>query len=483
MDVFRVRDRLIDDYREFTGSFVDIHDKNIREHVAERMARGYQWPDPWLSLNPNFASGGTITDLITEGLLHPECERIFRLKDDSPDGPVLRLHQHQREAVEAARTGSSYVLTTGTGSGKSLAYMIPIVDRVLAAKAAGTYRPGIKAIVVYPMNALANSQLRELQKFLTIGYPDGPPVTFDRYTGQESADDRARIIANPPDILLTNYVMLELVLTRPRDRGLIEAARGLWFLVLDELHTYRGRQGADVALLVRRLRDTCDAATVQCIGTSATMTTEGDAADQRRAVAEVATTLFGVPVQPGHVIGETLERITDPTAIAPDALRGRIGDPAPPEEFAAFTTDPLATWIEEVFGFEPGSPAASPQRRRRPPTLPEAARQLAEQTGTQQATCATAIKDALQAGSRIINPATGRPVFAFRLHQFLSKGDNVYVTLEPPATRHVTSTYQVTAPGADSDPGTENAPGGSVRRSGSWCRQRSAASAARTTWP
>ena len=452
MDVFRVRDRLIDDYREFTGSFVDIHDKNIREHVAERMARGYQWPDPWLSLNPNFASGGTITDLIAEGLLHPECERIFRLKDDNPDGPVLRLHQHQREAVEAARTGSSYVLTTGTGSGKSLAYIIPIVDRVLAAKAAGTYRPGIKAIVVYPMNALANSQLRELQKFLTIGYPEGPPVTFDRYTGQESAEDRARIIANPPDILLTNYVMLELVLTRPRDRGLIEAARGLWFLVLDELHTYRGRQGADVALLVRRLRDTCDAATVQCIGTSATMTTEGDAADQRRAVAEVATTLFGVPVQPGHVIGETLERITDPAAIAPDALRRRISDPPPPEEFAAFTADPLATWIEEVFGFEPGSPAASPQRRRRPPTLPEAARQLAEQTGTEQATCAAAIKDALQAGSRIINPATGRPVFAFRLHQFLSKGDNVYVTLEPPATRHVTSTYQVTAPGADSDP-------------------------------
>src|ERR1700722_8673316 len=358
MDVFRVRDRLIDDYREFTGSFVDIHDKSIREHLAERMARGYQWPDPWLSLNPNFASGGTITDLIAEGLLHPECERIFRLKDESPGGPVLRLHQHQREAVEAARTGSSYVLTTGTGSGKSLAYIIPIVDRVLEAKAAGTYRPGIKAIVVYPMNALANSQLRELQKFLTIGYPEGPPVTFDRYTGQESAEDRARIIANPPDILLTNYVMLELVLTRPRDRGLIDAARGLWFLVLDELHTYRGRQGADVAFLVRRLRDTCDTTTVQCIGTSARMTPEGEAGDQRRAVAEVATTLFGVPVQPGHVIGETLERLTAPGAIAAGALRRRIGDPAAPEQFADFTADPLATWIEEVFGFEPGSPPA-----------------------------------------------------------------------------------------------------------------------------
>src|SRR5215471_7731651 len=447
MDVFGVRDRLIEDYREFTGSFVDIHDKRIRDHVAERMARGYQWPDPWLSLNPNYASGGTITELVRAGLLHPECEKIFRLKEDNPAGPVLRLHQHQREAIEAARTGGSYVLTTGTGSGKSLAYIIPIVDRVLAAKEAGTYRPGIKAIVVYPMNALANSQRRELQKFLKIGYLDGPPVTFDRYTGQESAEDRARIIANPPDILLTNYVMLELVLTRPRDRGLVDAAKGLWFLVLDELHTYRGRQGADVALLVRRLQDLCDTTGVQCVGTSATMTTEGEAGEQRRAVADVATTLFGVQVRADQVIGETLERITDPTVSVRDALCKCVQDLAPPEEFGRFATDPLAAWLEETFGLEPGTPAGRPQRRRRPLTLPEAAAQLAQQTGIAVEDCAKAIKDMLQAGSRVINPATGRPVFAFRLHQFLSKGDNVYVTLEPPESRHVTSTYQVAAPG------------------------------------
>src|SRR5215472_6385197 len=298
MDVFRVRDRLIEDYREFTGSFVDIHDKTIRDHVAERMARGYQWPDPWLSLNPNFASGGTITELVEAGLLQPECERIFRLKEQGPDGPVLRLHMHQREAIEAARTGDSYVLTTGTGSGKSLSYIVPIVDRVLAAKAAGTYQRGIKAIVVYPMNALANSQLGELSKFLQTGYPEGqPPVSFARYTGQESADRRAEIIADPPDILLTNYVMLELLLTRPRERALIAAARGLWFLVLDELHTYRGRQGADVALLVRRLRETCEAPMVQCVGTSATMTSDEEGDGARQAVADVAATLFGVLVK------------------------------------------------------------------------------------------------------------------------------------------------------------------------------------------
>jgi superfamily II DNA/RNA helicase len=444
VDVFQVRDRLIGDYREFTGSFVDIHDKAIKRHVDQRMANGYQWPDPWLSLNPSFASGGTVSDLIQQGLLQPTNRDIFRL----PNGRELRLHRHQKEAVEAARTGKSYVLTTGTGSGKSLAYIIPIVDRVLEAKAAGTYQPGIKAIVVYPMNALANSQRNELEKFLGTG---NPRVTFERYTGQESAGKRKDIIANPPDILLTNYVMLELVLTRPRERRLIQSASGLWFLVLDELHTYRGRQGADVALLVRRLRDACDAPNVQCVGTSATMTTEGDADDQKKDVARVATTMFGVPVEAANVIGETLDRITNPGLISAGALRSRVAHLAMPESFEAFRADPLATWIEEVFGFEPGSPPDSPRRRRCPLTLPEAAAQLAKQAGLAKEQCATAIKETLYAGARIDNPATDRPVFAFRLHQFLSKGDNVYVTLEPPARRHVTSTYQVAAPGHDPD--------------------------------
>lgn len=175
------------------------------------------------------------------GLLHADCERIFRLKEAVDSSPTLRLHRHQREAVETAGGGHSYVLTTGTGSGKSLAYLIQIVDRVLRSRSVSAYRPGIKAIVVYPMNALANSQYRELHKLLEVGFPDGAPVTFARYTGQESDADRKRIIENPPDILLTNYVMLDLVLTRPRERALIEAAQGLWFLVLDESHTYRGR--------------------------------------------------------------------------------------------------------------------------------------------------------------------------------------------------------------------------------------------------
>jgi ATP-dependent helicase YprA (DUF1998 family) len=122
------------------------------------------------------------------------------------------------------------------------------------------------------MNALANSQAGELEKLLKDGYQQGKsPITFRRYTGQENQAERDEIIHNPPDIILTNYVMLELVLTRMEEKKLVEAAKNLSFVVLDEMHTYRGRQGADVALLMRRLRDLLGADDMRCVGTSATL--------------------------------------------------------------------------------------------------------------------------------------------------------------------------------------------------------------------
>src|SRR5262249_12552142 len=201
------------------------------------------------------------------------------------------LHRHQSEAVRVARTGLSYVLTTGTGSGKSLAYIVPVVDHVLR-RGSGK---GIQAVIVYPMNALANSQRGELEKFLCHGYPQGrQPVRLARYTGQEPLDERKQIQQNPPDVLLTNYVMLELLLTRPEERRtIIQAAKGARFLVLDELHTYRGRQGADVAMLVRRVRDVLEAPRLQCVGTSATLAGAEAPAEQRKQVAAVAGQMFG----------------------------------------------------------------------------------------------------------------------------------------------------------------------------------------------
>jgi ATP-dependent helicase YprA (DUF1998 family) len=150
-------------------------------------------------------------------------------------------------------------------------------------------------IVIYPMNALANSQLEELKKFLGA-QPSARPVTFGRYTGQESDEERQAMAANPPDILLTNFMMLELLMTRQNDidKAVMRNAKGLRFLVLDELHTYRGRQGADVALLVRRVREGL-ADNLVCIGTSATMATEGPEEERNAAVARVASLDFHAP--------------------------------------------------------------------------------------------------------------------------------------------------------------------------------------------
>lgn len=453
MDVFKVHEQVIADYRAFTSGFVQVRDTRVRQFVDDQFEQGAQWPDPWLSLNPSFETGGAVPTLVAEGLLHPETAKIFRRKDSRQDrgrDPIV-LHRHQREAIEAARTGKSYVLTTGTGSGKSLAYIVPIVDAVLRDRDArgGERRAGVKAIVVYPMNALANSQVGELEKFLSFGYPEGgEPVTFARYTGQESHDDRVRILADPPDVLLTNYVMLELVLTRPDERTrLVRAAQGLRFLALDELHTYRGRQGADVAMLIRRLRDQCSSDRLQVVGTSATMASGGTEAERKQTVARVATRLFGAEVTPDRVIGETLVRAT-PAATASGselaaAVDANITQGA--RSYDQFTADPLASWVETTFGLEVEE-GTSRLMRRPPTTLPQAAAELAALTHLDTDRCATALRNVLREGSTVRHPDTGRPVFAFRLHQFLSKGDTVYVSLEPEDTRHVTGTYQVSVP-------------------------------------
>ena len=198
--------------RSCTG-FLNIQDDRVRAKVDREIENGLLWPEPWLALNPAFEPGGTVADLVDRGVLHPTAREIFRVRtEQDPVGREITFHRHQADAFEVANRRESYVLTTGTGSGKSMAYIVPIVDRVLR-EGSGK---GVRAIVVYPMNALANSQRNELEKFLGKDQPQGDasPATPAR----RSPDEREEILQNPPDILLTNYVMLELMLTRPRER-------------------------------------------------------------------------------------------------------------------------------------------------------------------------------------------------------------------------------------------------------------------------
>ncbi len=149
MDVFAFREELIAEYARFSRSFTRIRADDISHEVDASYDAGRFWPAPLIQLNPNFEPGGYIDDLVADGALDAECAKIFRLKRPTEtSGERLLLHRHQADAIEIAKRGESYVLTTGTGSGKSLAYFIPIVDEVLRAKRAGDDRKGISAIVV-----------------------------------------------------------------------------------------------------------------------------------------------------------------------------------------------------------------------------------------------------------------------------------------------------------------------------------------------
>jgi ATP-dependent helicase YprA (DUF1998 family)/very-short-patch-repair endonuclease len=453
MDIFDFRDNLVKDYANYVRSFIRIGDERIRHYVDSRLDTGSLWPDPLLQLNPSFASGGMIDDLVEKRELHPLCSKIFRVgkSNTDPTGRPMRLHRHQADALRVANQGHNYVVTTGTGSGKSLTYIVPIID-FIAKQGSGK---GVKAVVVYPMNALANSQQGELSKFLDVGFPDGSPVTFRRYTGQETEAEKQEIIASPPDVLLTNYVMLELILTRPQERKLVEAAQGLKFLVFDELHTYRGRQGADVAALIRRVRERLGSPELQCIGTSATMSSEGTYGDKQAVVAKVASRIFGATVLPEHVVGETLVRATpeiDFTSLEHrDALARSVQNATSlvGQEASAFRSNPLTAWIETTFGVTAEADTgrlirATPKRLA---GEAGAAAALSALVGLPREACEQALKGALLAGCELEDPETGRVLFAFRLHQFISKGDAIYATLEDAQERYVTLEGQQYAPG------------------------------------
>ncbi|MCL4502400.1 MAG: DEAD/DEAH box helicase [Deltaproteobacteria bacterium] len=454
MNVFDLRDRLVGDYSNYTRSFIKIADPRISEMVDRNLNAGAFWPDPLLQINPTFLPGGTIDDLVADGTLHPECAKIFRIDKSDTDqtGRQFLLHTHQREAILKAKEGKSYVLTSGTGSGKSLTYIVPIVDHVLRN---GSGR-GIQAIIVYPMNALANSQDEELKKFLQKGYPEGKsPVSYARYTGQEKGAEREAIRSNPPDILLTNYMMLELLLTRSEDRELVRAAQGLRFLVFDELHTYRGRQGADVALLIRRCRLAFGGHDITCIGTSATMVSGGTFEEQKREVAQVARTLFGIPFDASQIIGETLERATIEVDFKAQPIIKQLqetieAEEAPPHNYDDFSNHLLASWIESTFGVraeeDTGRLVRQPPRRLQGED--SAAEELARLTSTDSVRCEGVLRQFLLKGCELRRSESSRfPIFAFRLHQFFTRGDTVWATIEPEADRHLEMSKKGAKPG------------------------------------
>lgn len=442
MSIFTLSQALTEDYKNYVRSFFNIADDRIRAFVEEQLfQKDTLWPEALLQLNPSYETAATVQELCAQGRLHPLCGEIFCREGGQP----LRLYFHQRAAIERALARRSFVITSGTGSGKTLTYLIPIFDAVLQNNPA---EAKVRAFIVYPMNALVNSQcdaLHNLKESFERRTGRELPVRFARYTGQEDEATRDRILKEPPHILLTNYMMLELILVRPQERRFVDrTVAGIEFLVFDELHTYRGRQGADVALLIRRLRERCANPELVCIGTSATMVAgEGmGGLERRQTVAEFASKVFGIPVDPNDVVEERFSRLTAPGPFDRGALRRAVEAPVP-QTVEGMRVSPVTAWIEQTFGVEE-EPGGS-LRRARPITLTEGARKLAQDTGLNETICLDRLREMLLKGSQLKLP-DDNPLFALKLHQFISQGRAVYATLEPPPIRSLTLEGQYYAP-------------------------------------
>ncbi len=258
------------DYIATTFHFADKrYDDLFRTALS---ADGAVAKGPFLDVSGSYETGKSLRELIADGVVSPLFGELESCPESDKELPVERpLYLHQQKAVERAATGSNLVVTTGTGSGKTECFLIPVINELLREKESGTLQNhGMRTLIVYPMNALANDQLKRLRGILS-GYPE---ITFGVYNGSTEEKDssgkakyqstfgkaplpneilsREKMRTTPPHILITNYSMLEHTLLRPEDDYIFSGA-DLRYIVLDEAHIYKGATGIETALLMRRL--------------------------------------------------------------------------------------------------------------------------------------------------------------------------------------------------------------------------------------
>lgn len=424
MDILNFHKKLIDNYKTYIQSFLNIKDPTILEFVDSEIDNKKLWPEPLVQFNPTFERGRPLATLVGEGYLNGELDKIFSGYD---------LYKHQEEAILLGAKGKEFIVTSGTGSGKSLTFLATIFNHILNQGNHATNK--IQAVVVYPMNALINSQYKEIEKFKKTyeeKFSKTFPITFGQYTGQENEDDKEKLRANPPHILLTNYMMLELVMTRSgRDVEIRQNfLENIKYLVFDELHTYRGRQGSDVSILIRRIKSAASNKIV-CIGTSATMVSSDATSllEQKRKVAEVASTIFGTDIQSDQVVNEYLVRsIGVGHFSSKDELRDAIHKGITVSLNAEdFEKHPTANWIEEQIALELKEGVLI---RRKPIELTKIAEQLTAYTGTNYEEALKHLEQLLEWANRLnTNPGKQKNYLPYRIHQFIAQTGSVYSTL------------------------------------------------------
>lgn len=452
-DPLAASSRITEGYRRYLRSLLPLRDPALATALEETIdASTLLAKGPLLEATPAYAPGTTIAGLVAGGVL----DRRF-LRFTGPSLPADRpLYRHQEEAIRKIRAGRNVVVATGTGSGKTESFLLPILDHLAREAAAGTLGPGVRAVLLYPMNALANDQMKRLRTLLA----DVPNVTFGRYTGETKEDrrraeddfrrlhagqpvlpnellSRQEMRATPPHLLLTNYAMLEYLLLRPQDMDLFEGehARHWRFVVVDEAHVYDGAKGAELAMLLRRLRDRVGGdGQLQAIATSATVGADRDPG----AVTRFANDLFGLPFawQPdadGH-----RDLVTASTVAEPDGpVWGPLAEQAYAEIATAVDRDAavLAAARSHGWGGDGGAPAAlGAEARLRslrkiladgPLPLDDVATRLFDSPGGAAALASLVML------ANSTHGADGAPVLSTRFHLFVRATEGAFSCLDP----------------------------------------------------
>ena len=339
-----LRDQLRASFAPTTKSF----DRLIEDFVEapDTLIKG-----PWLTLELPFR--------------RTSCEAEF-----FPNLPLgFRAYSHQEKAFRrlSGEQPRSSIVATGTGSGKTECFLYPILDACIRAKE----EVGVKAIVIYPMNALAADQSRRVAALvaktpalaeLRVGiYADQRPENpTDEMTPTEVINSREALIRDPPDILLTNYKMLDYMLLRPDERDLWECNRPetLRYLVVDELHTFDGAQGTDLASLIRRLKSRLGMprGRLTCVGTSATLGGQGAVPDllaYARHVFDEDLDDEAIVVEDRQTVGEYLGGFDTEYTDFPSASRARLlSEAASDIGPSALIAKSYAEWFKDPVGVD-----------------------------------------------------------------------------------------------------------------------------------